>query len=109
MQLQNFGVSFSIISVITGVPSLFLHGLVRPALSTLLEPRRDTSNDCRTLEDPLSWYGVGWLSVCELHSVLGCGHIDYLSSFLHHDDRSFYGRYVANQVSASMKGMTRTA
>jgi hypothetical protein len=26
--LQNFGVSFSIISVITGIPSLFLFGLV---------------------------------------------------------------------------------
>lgn len=25
---QNFGVSFSIISVITGIPSLFLYGLV---------------------------------------------------------------------------------
>ncbi len=28
-QSQNFGVSFSIISVITGIPSLFLYGLVR--------------------------------------------------------------------------------
>ena len=31
---QNFGVSFSIISVITGIPSLFLYGLV--GVSTLL-------------------------------------------------------------------------
>ncbi|KAJ7187127.1 APC amino acid permease [Mycena filopes] len=30
--MQNFGVSFSIISVITGIPSLFLYGLVRPAV-----------------------------------------------------------------------------
>ncbi|KAI0700801.1 amino acid/polyamine transporter I [Cerioporus squamosus] len=34
--LQNFGVSFSIISVITGVPSLFLYGLNTGAFFTIL-------------------------------------------------------------------------
>jgi len=31
---QNFGMSFTIISVITGIPSLFLYGLVRGCLSS---------------------------------------------------------------------------
>jgi hypothetical protein len=54
--------SFSIISVMTGIPSLFAYGLVRHGSAFCL---RLAKSLLRTREVPPLWCGLGWLSVSQ--------------------------------------------